>query len=92
MSFNHLADFYPLDFLPFMEGKTIFDASEYLSITVLLPISGLLVALFAGWIVPNNIALSELGIKSKILYLIWRFLLRWLAPVVILLILIFNVI
>ncbi|MFT7458641.1 MAG: NSS family neurotransmitter:Na+ symporter, partial [Planctomycetota bacterium] len=67
LSFNHLADFYPLDFLPFMEGKTIFDASEYLSITVLLPISGLLVALFAGWIVPNNIALSELGIKSKIL-------------------------
>jgi NSS family neurotransmitter:Na+ symporter len=90
LSFNHLAGFYPLDFLPVMEGKTIFDATEYLSITVLLPISGLLIALFAGWVLPHKTAESELAIKSKIIYLTWRFLLRWLAPIVILIILVFN--
>ncbi len=89
LSFNHLSGFYPLDFLPFMEGKTIFDASEYLSITVLLPVSGLLVALFAGWVLPREISESELGLKSRKVYLVWLFLLRWVAPAVILVILIF---
>ena len=92
LSFNHLSGFYPLDFLPFMEGKTIFDATEYISITILLPISGLLIALFAGWMLPDVITDSELGLKSKAAYRTWRVLLRWLAPIVILAILIFNVI
>jgi len=91
LSFNHLSGFYPFDFLPFMEGKTIFDASEYISITILLPVSGLLIALFAGWMLPDSITESELGLKSNTTYRIWLFLLRWLAPIVIIAILIFNV-
>ncbi|MCP3906709.1 MAG: sodium-dependent transporter, partial [Oceanicoccus sp.] len=91
LSFNHLSGFYPLNFLPFMEGKTIFDASEYLSITVLLPISGLLIALFAGWSLPGRVTESELALESGFIYLLWRFLLRWIAPALILVILVFNV-
>jgi neurotransmitter:Na+ symporter, NSS family len=92
LSFNHLSGFYPLDFLPFMEGKTIFDASEYISITIMLPISGLLIAVFAGWMLPDKVTESELGLKSRGTYKLWRFLLRWIAPIVILAILVFNVV
>ncbi len=92
LSFNRLSSFYPLDFLPFMEGKTIFDASEYISITILLPISGLLIALFAGWVLPQAVTENELGLKARAIYRLWRFLLRWLAPVVILGIFFFNIV
>ncbi|NKB37036.1 MAG: sodium-dependent transporter [Gammaproteobacteria bacterium] len=92
LSFNYLADFHPLGFLPLMEGKTIFDLSEYISITILLPISGLLIALFVGWNLPDAIIEKELAFKSRVVYSVWRFFLRWLAPAVILVILFFNVV
>lgn len=91
LSFNLLADFYPLDFLPFMENKTIFDASEYISITILLPVSGLLIALFTGWALPEARLSRELAIASPLVYRLWLFLIRYLAPVIILVILGFNV-
>ena len=91
LSFNSLSGFYPLDFLPIMENKTIFDASEYISITILLPISGLLIAVFAGWNLPADITRNELAPSSTWLYSLWLFLLRWLAPAIILLILYFNI-
>ena len=92
LSFNHLSDFYPFDFLPFMENKTIFDASEYISITILLPFSGLLIAVFAGWILPPELSRQEFSTTTTKVYGLWLFLLRWLAPAVILLILYFNVV
>ena len=91
LSFNHLADFYPLDFIPVMQNKTIFDASEYISITILLPISGLLIAIFAGWVLPPELTKKEFSNSVGNLYRFWLFLLRWLAPAIILLILYFNV-
>ena len=55
-----------LDFMDFITGN------------VLLPLGGLLVAVFGGWILSRDMMTSELG-EGTIMN-IWRFLMRWFVP------------
>ena len=41
-------------------GKTIFDACDYFSAIILLPVGGLLISIFIGWILKRNISREEL--------------------------------
>jgi NSS family neurotransmitter:Na+ symporter len=43
-----------------------------------LPIGGLLIAIFAGWIMPQNLALAGLG-TSRRFFRRWRWVLRWIS-------------
>jgi len=80
LSFNVLAD------LRFLAG-TIFDNVDYLTSNVMLPLGGLLIVLFAGWVMCRNSTADELG-GSGGLYKAWRVLARFVAPIGILLVLI----
>ncbi len=80
LSFNVLAD------LEFLAG-TIFDNVDYLTSNVMLPLGGLLIVLFAGWVMCRNSTADELG-GSGGLYKAWRILARFVAPIGILLVLI----
>ncbi len=64
-------------------GRTVFDSFDYLASNVLLPLGGLLIALFAGWKLPAFVLREELGIEHEGLYRLWRFMLRYLSPVAI---------
>jgi NSS family neurotransmitter:Na+ symporter len=64
-------------------GLTFFDFLDFLTANIMLPLSGLLIALFVGYVVDKKIIDSEmLGIQPKVA-LIWRFALRYLAPLAI---------
>ncbi|HEY0722110.1 MAG TPA: sodium-dependent transporter [Gammaproteobacteria bacterium] len=65
-------------------GKTFFDLLDYLTSNILLPAGGLLVAIFAGWIMRRESVREELGLKDALLFRIWRFLVRFVAPVAVL--------
>ena len=80
LSFNLLADFYPLGFIAFFDGKTIFDLTDYLVANVLIPLSGLAIALFVGWRLSADVVAKELALKPLSFQII-RFLIRYLAPV-----------
>jgi NSS family neurotransmitter:Na+ symporter len=43
----------------------------------------MLTALFAGWFVTRDAAREELGIRSGSAFQLWRFLIRFIAPVAI---------
>ncbi|MBT8081758.1 MAG: sodium-dependent transporter [Gammaproteobacteria bacterium] len=79
LSFNVLAD------ARFLAG-TIFDNVDYLTSNVMLPLGGLLIVWFAGWVMSRNSTSDELG-GSGALYKLWRFSARYLAPVGILFVL-----
>ena len=66
---------------------TIFDNVDYLTSNVMLPVGGLLIVVFAGWIMCRNSTADELGGAGTV-YRIWRFLARYAAPVGILAVLI----
>jgi NSS family neurotransmitter:Na+ symporter len=83
LSFNLLADFHPLGFLELFRDMTIYDVTDYIASNVLLPVGGMLTALFAGWFVTRDAAREELGIRSGSSFQLWRFLIRFIAPVAI---------
>jgi NSS family neurotransmitter:Na+ symporter len=87
-SFNSQADYQPLDFMIF-SGQPIFGILDELTAKILLPLSALLVALFVGWIADRRLIDSENGLDGNV-QRIWLFLVRWVCPLVISLILLFG--
>ncbi|HRE60559.1 MAG TPA: sodium-dependent transporter [Micropepsaceae bacterium] len=83
-SFNRWADWHPLSIIPAFEGKTFFDALDFLTSNIMLPAGGIAIALFAGFFVARKVMGDELGIKSTATLGLLRFLLAVVAPLAIL--------
>ena len=87
LSFNGLADFHPLGFIPALEGKTFFDLFDYLVSNLIMPLCAILVALFVGWRLPVWLTQDELDGPGPVnqspgaSYRCWQFLLRYVTPV-----------
>jgi neurotransmitter:Na+ symporter, NSS family len=73
-------------------GLNIFDIMDYLSANILLPLGGLLVAVFVGWYLTRKDVMGELfhGIRNtefnKQVASIWYFLVKFVAPILILIV------
>ena len=78
LSFNVLADF------TFYKG-TIFDNVDHVTSNIMLPLGGVFIAVFAGWIMCRNSTADELGGAGSI-YKLWRVFTRFVAPIGILLV------
>ena len=74
-----------------MFGKDLNGVLDYFSNQILLPLGGLLIAVFVGWFVSTRVSAEELGFKSETLFKIWHFLLRYLVPPAVLIIFYFGV-
>jgi len=79
-SFNVLSD------VEFLAG-TIYNNVDYLTSNIMLPLGGLLISVFAGWVMCRNSTADELGGAGG-LYKAWRILARFVAPIGILFVLI----
>ena len=77
LSFNELADFKVL-------GRTLFENLDHLASNIMLPLGGLFITVFAGWVMCKNSTAEELDIGTGGLYRAWRFLARWVAPAAVL--------
>ena len=66
---------------------TIFNNVDYLTSNVMLPLGGLLITVFAGWVMCRNSTADELG-GAGTMYRLWRVLARFLAPIGILIVLV----
>lgn len=71
-------------------GLALNSASDYLSNQVLLPLGGLFIAVFAGWVVSRTSSQDELQLAEGSLYAVWRFLIRWPVPAAVALILVMG--
>jgi NSS family neurotransmitter:Na+ symporter len=75
LSFNALSGF------RFLRG-TIYDNVDWFTSNVMLPLGGMLITVFAAWVMCRNSSADELG-GAGTLYRLWRFLARFVAPVAI---------
>ncbi len=89
-SFNIWADWHPLGFIPLLEGKNWFDMFDYISSNILLPLGGMLIAIFAGWAMSKSTVLEETGMSDTLIFKLWYFLIRFAAPVAIGAVFLFN--
>mgnify|MGYP006247601989 FL=1 len=84
LSFNELSSFKVF-------GMTIFDNIDYLTSKIMLPLGGLLMALFAGFIMKRAIVISELN-SNTILANIWFILLKIFSPILLIIIFVNGII
>ena len=89
LSLNLWADFAPLGFIPMLEGKTIFDLLDFFTANILLPLGGLLVALFAGWVMSRQAMEKELSL-SPAMFNLWFVTVRFVTPVAVAVVFIYN--
>jgi len=61
-------------------GLTMFELLDYLTSNIMLPLGGLFIAIFAGWIMAKKSTQDELSIKSSFNYHVWRILIRYVTP------------
>lgn len=79
LSFNHWADFYPLAFIPGMDGRNIFGIFDFMVSNLMMPLGGLVIALFAGWVLRRETLDQELGLTGGIRE-VFLFVLKYITP------------
>lgn len=62
-------------------GKNLFGWFDYISASYMLPLAGVFMCLFVGWILPKNkaYAMCEGHLTGKIFHL-WYFIIKYIAP------------
>ena len=81
----------PLGFIPLFEGKVLMDFLDATT-NVILPLSGFVAAIFAGWVVSTSTAREAIGFKSEVWFQRWRFLIRYVCPIGIAIVLVYSAI
>jgi len=83
-------------FVLFMIGAGYIYSADYIDFadmitgTIMLPLCGLLIAVFSGWVLSRDLLTSEFG-EGAVMNL-WRFAVRWVVPPAIGVILVFGII
>jgi len=84
LSFNVWSDVTPLDMFAVFEGKTIFDLIDYFTANIMMPLGAILISLFVGWRMQPEVLERELDFGSPVLFRIWVWMIRVVAPIAIL--------
>lgn len=66
---------------------SFFDAMDYLSSNWMLPLGGLFIAIYAGWVMPKKARDAELEGLSSPVVATWLVLVRFIAPALVILVL-----
>ncbi len=74
LSFNDWAD------RSVLLGMNPFNALDFLVTNILLPLGGLLTAIFVGWIMRPEILRRSLHHENRKLFVAWLFVLRYISP------------
>ncbi len=89
-SFNIWSGFTPLSFIKPLEGKTIFGIIDYFGSNLLMPIGGILMAVIAGWLLSRQSTHAELDPPNENIFMVWRILIRFVAPATVAAIFFYN--
>lgn len=81
-SFNDWAD------AQILWGKNFFDSMDFVATNIMLPLGGMLIALFVGWKLRDEILLHDFKHESTWLFRLWRPVLKYISPIAVLLFLI----
>jgi len=68
-------------------GLTFFDLLDFITSNLMLPLGGILIALFAGWLMKVESTKAELRITNPLAYGTWQVLVRYIAPVAVFIVL-----
>ena len=75
-SFNIWADVHPLGHFKAFEGKTAFDLIDFFTANLMMPLGGILMALFVGWLVKPSVLMEDLSFGSRLMANAWLWRIR----------------
>jgi len=79
LSFSSWAEFKPI------LGKTLFDLFDGLTANIMLPLGGLLISIYVGWVMHSKAVKEELALSASS-YKLWLFVIRYISPPAIILV------
>jgi NSS family neurotransmitter:Na+ symporter len=65
---------------------TAFELLDYLTANIMLPLGGLFMAIFAGWLMKPSSTQDELKLNSDFGYKLWQILVRYITPAAIIIV------
>ncbi len=68
-------------------GKNFFDTMDYLASNWMLPMGGLFIAIYAGWVMPKRYREAEFEGMPRWIVHVWTGLIRFVAPLLVILVL-----
>jgi NSS family neurotransmitter:Na+ symporter len=71
-------------------GLTFFDALDYLTANIMLPLGGLAIAIFAGWTMKRTTVQKEIAFQSFAVYAAWTITIRFVAPAAVFVVLVWT--
>ena len=74
LSFNTLSGF------ELISGKNFLDSLDFIANQILLPFGGMMIAIFVGWFMKKELIINEIGYVNLIIYKLWRFFIKFIAP------------
>jgi len=77
LSFNEWA--FPFTFAGSEKSNGLFDIFDILTANIMLPLGGLVIAIFAGWRMSRASTMEELNLTGR-MYTAWRIIIRYIAP------------
>jgi len=83
-SFNIWADVAPLGQFKVFEGKTMFNLIDYFTANIMMPLGGILMALFVGWRIKPSVLAEDLSFGNAVLFNVWLWMIRVVVPLAIL--------
>ncbi len=89
LSFNEMAEFFPLGFIPIFAEANFFDTLDGVTAKLFMPIGAILTCIFVGWIADAKLIDHENGLDG-FMHQLWRILVRFVCPAVLTLILYFG--
>jgi len=89
LSLNVWSDVTPLGMFAAFEGKTVFDLLDYFTANIMLPLSGLLTAIFVGWFVAKESLKSDLALQGGA-FSLWYNLIRFVTPIAVAIVFFYN--
>lgn len=70
----------------------VMDRLDYITSNWTLPLGGILIALFCGYILKDKEKIEELGVSSKsFIFITWNFLVRRIAPLLVLIVMVYRI-
>lgn len=79
----------PWSHITLIKGKGIFDTLDFIASNICLPLGGLLLCIFVGWIWGTDNAIKEITNNGKIEFKLagfWSFLVKYVGPIAILIV------
>ena len=75
LSFNVLSEF------KLTPGRNFLDSMDFIANQILLPLGGMMIAIFVGWYMKKELITNEVGYVNQIIYKLWRFFIKFIAPI-----------